>query len=436
MGFLHSLGVGKMFVDEAKIYIKAGDGGDGAVSFHREKYVAAGGPDGGDGGKGGDVVFVVDDNLSTLIDFRFKRKFFADKGQDGSSRDCSGKSSDDLIIKIPRGTIVKELETDRIIADLSSDEPVILAKGGKGGKGNANFATPTRQIPRFAKPGFQGEAYTLKLELKLLADVGLVGFPNVGKSTLISVVSAAKPKIANYHFTTLTPVLGVVKIEEGKSFVMADIPGLIEGASEGIGLGHEFLRHVERCRLIVHIVDVSGVEGRNAIEDFETINAELANFSEELATRPQIIAANKCDMADPEKIEEFKSYIESKGLKFYAISAATTQGTKELIMEVAKQLEGLPPIKMYEVQPLSQAEIEERLVKNNKFDITVQDDIYIVHADWLWGILKNVDMDDYESLQYFQRVLRNSGIIDKLEEMGIEEGNTVSILDFEFDYLR
>ena len=426
-----------MFVDEAKIYIKAGDGGDGAVSFHREKYVASGGPDGGDGGKGGDVVLVVDDNLSTLIDFRYKRKYIADKGQNGSSRNCSGRGAPDLVIKVPRGTVIKEADTDRILADLSTNEPVIIARGGKGGKGNQNFATPTRQIPRFAKPGFKGEDFNLKLELKLLADVGLVGFPNVGKSTLISVVSAAKPKIANYHFTTLTPVLGMVKIEEGKSFVMADIPGLIEGASEGIGLGHEFLRHVDRCRLIVHVVDISGIEGRDAKEDFEIINAELKNFSEELATRPQIVAANKCDMADSERIEEFKSYIEEKGLKFFPISAATTQGTKDLVLEVAKQLEALPPIRQYEPQPLTQQEIEQRAYEAlNKFDITVEEGIYFIQAEWLWDILKNVDMDDYESLQYFQRVLHNSGIIDKLEEMGIEEGDTVSIFDFEFDYVR
>lgn len=426
-----------MFVDEAKIYIKAGDGGDGAVSFHREKYVASGGPDGGDGGKGGDVVFVVDDNLSTLIDFRYKRKYIADKGQNGSSRNCSGRSAQDLVIKVPRGTVIKELETGRILADISSDEPVIIARGGKGGKGNQHFATPTRQIPRFAKPGFPGEDFNVKLELKLLADVGLVGFPNVGKSTLVSVVSAAKPKIANYHFTTLTPVLGVVKIDEGKSFVMADIPGLIEGASEGVGLGHEFLRHVDRCRLIVHVVDISGVEGRNPCEDFEIINEELKNFSEELSTRPQIVAANKCDMAAPEQIEEFKSYIEAKGLKFFPISAATTQGTKELVMEVANELEKLPPIRQYEAQPLTQEEIEQRAFEaGNKFDIKVEDGVYIVKADWLWNVLKTVDMDDYESLQYFQRVLRNSGIIDKLEEIGIDEGDTVSILDFEFEYLR
>ncbi len=425
-----------MFVDEAKIYVKAGDGGDGAVSFHREKYIAAGGPDGGDGGKGGDVVFVVDDNLSTLIDFRYKRKYLAGNGENGSKKNCFGKSSENLIIKVPRGTVVKDAESGRVLADLSSDEPEVIARGGKGGKGNANFATPTRQIPKFAKPGFPGEEYNLVLELKLLADVGLVGFPNVGKSTLISVVSAAKPKIANYHFTTLTPVLGVVRTDEGKSFVMADIPGLIEGASDGVGLGHEFLRHVERCRLIIHVVDVSGVEGRNPCDDFDIINAELSNFSEELASRPQIVAANKCDMASPEQIEEFKNFVIEKGYSFFPVSAATTQGTKELIREASSMLEKLPPIKKFEPEKLSVAELEDKLTGNDSFEVKVEDGIYMVDAPWMWKVLRFVDMDDYESLQYFQRVLRKSGIIDKLEEMGIEEGDTVSILGFEFDYMK
>lgn len=424
-----------MFVDEAKIYIKAGDGGDGAISFHREKYIASGGPDGGDGGKGGDIVLLVDDNLSTLVDFRFRRKFVADKGKNGSSKQSTGRGSDDLIIRVPRGTLVKDAKTDRLIADLSDDVPVIIARGGKGGKGNMNFATPTRQIPRFAKPGYPGDEFNLKLELKLLADVGLVGFPNVGKSTLVSVVSAARPKIANYHFTTLSPVLGVVRIDEGKSFVMADIPGLIEGASDGIGLGHEFLRHIERCRLIVHIVDISGVEGRNPIEDFKIINAELENFSEGLSKAPQVVAGNKCDMATPKQIEEFKEYILSQGMKFFPMSAATTQGTKELILEISQMLEALPPIKMYDVEPMSIAELEEKL-DTHKYDIQIIDNVYIINAPWLGAILKNVDMDDYESLQYFQRVLRSSGIIDKLEEMAIEEGDTVSIFDFEFEYMR
>lgn len=425
-----------MFVDQAKIYIKAGDGGDGAVSFHREKYVAAGGPDGGDGGKGGDIVFVVDDNISNLIDFRYKRKYVAEKGQNGGGKNCSGRNAPDLVVKVPRGTVVKEIKSGRILADLSTDEPAVIAHGGKGGRGNAHFATSTRQIPKFAKPGFRGDEYEVMLELKLIADVGLVGFPNVGKSTLISVVSAAKPKIANYHFTTLTPVLGVVKIEEGKSFVMADIPGLIEGASEGVGLGHEFLRHVERCRLIVHVIDVSGSEGRDPIEDFKAINHELENFSIELAEAPQIVAANKSDMATPEQVERLRNYVEDQGLLFYEISAATTKGTKELMYGVWERLSVLPPVKQFEAQPLTQEELDDKLISKKDFRVTVEDGVYFVEADWLLDILRTANMDDYSSLQYFQNVLRTSGIIDKLEEMGIEEGDTVSIFDFEFEYLR
>lgn len=425
-----------MFVDQAKIYIKAGDGGDGAVSFHREKYVAAGGPDGGDGGKGGDIVFVVDDNISNLIDFRYKRKYVAEKGQNGGGKNCSGRNAPDLVVKVSRGTVVREIKSGRILADLSTDEPAVIAHGGKGGRGNAHFATSTRQIPKFAKPGFRGDEYEVMLELKLIADVGLVGFPNVGKSTLISVVSAAKPKIANYHFTTLTPVLGVVKIEEGKSFVMADIPGLIEGASEGVGLGHEFLRHVERCRLIVHVIDVSGSEGRDPIEDFKAINHELENFSMELAEAPQIVAANKSDMATPEQVERLRNYVEDQGLLFYEISAATTKGTKELMYGVWERLSVLPPVKQFEAQPLTQEELDDKLISKKDFRVTVEDGVYFVEADWLLDILRTANMDDYSSLQYFQNVLRTSGIIDKLEEMGIEEGDTVSIFDFEFEYLR
>ena len=372
-----------MFVDQAKIYIKAGDGGDGAVSFHREKYVAAGGPDGGDGGKGGDIVFVVDDNISNLIDFRYKRKYVAEKGQNGGGKNCSGRNAPDLVVKVPRGTVVKEIKSGRILADLSTDEPAVIAHGGKGGRGNAHFATSTRQIPKFAKPGFRGDEYEVMLELKLIADVGLVGFPNVGKSTLISVVSAAKPKIANYHFTTLTPVLGVVKIEEGKSFVMADIPGLIEGASEGVGLGHEFLRHVERCRLIVHVIDVSGSEGRDPIEDFKAINHELENFSMELAEAPQIVAANKSDMATPEQVERLRNYVEDQGLLFYEISAATTKGTKELMYGVWERLSVLPPVKQFEAQPLTQEELDDKLISKKDFRVTVEDGVYFVEADWL-----------------------------------------------------
>lgn len=425
-----------MFVDKARIKIKAGNGGDGAVSFHREKYVAAGGPDGGDGGSGGNIVFQVDDNYSTLIDFRYKRKYVAENGENGGKKRCTGKSAPDLVIKVPRGTLIREAETGRIMADMSGDAPQILARGGRGGRGNCNFATSTRQIPRFSKPGFPGEEFDVTLELKLLADVGLVGFPNVGKSTLISVVSAARPKIANYHFTTLTPVLGVVRPDEERSFVMADIPGLIEGASEGTGLGHEFLRHVERCRLIVHVLDVSGSEGRDPAEDFAIINRELANFSEALAECPQIIAANKADMATEEQVETLRKFAEKQGIPFYVISAATTQGTAQLMDAVSETLSQLPPVKVYEAEPLSPEEWEKRFASKQEFEVEAEDGVYYVSAMWLEPVLRTVNMEDYSSLQYFQRVLRSSGIIDKLEEMGIEEGDTVNIFGFEFDYVR
>ena len=416
-----------MFIDRATIFVKAGNGGNGAVSFHREKYVAAGGPDGGDGGRGGDVIFVVDKNLNTLEKFRYKKKYQAEHGAPGSSRNCTGRSGQDLIIPVPEGTIVREAESGQIMADLSGVDRVVIAKGGKGGAGNQHFATSTRQIPRFAKPGVPGESFTLQLELKLLADVGLVGFPNVGKSTLISMVSGAKPKIANYHFTTLSPILGVVGYgEEGKTFVMADIPGLVEGASEGVGLGHDFLRHVDRCRLIIHVVDVSGIEGRDPIEDFEKINYELRNFDEELGSRPQIVAANKCDLATEEQIARFRQYIEAKGIPFFPIIAASRTGVKELIQEVIDQLQTLPPVRVYEteyVHELPKAGLGDR----SKYEITEENGIFYVEADWLEQILSTVNMDDYASLQYFQRVLRDSGIIDKLDAMGIQEGQTVDI---------
>lgn len=425
-----------MFVDVVKITIKAGNGGNGAVSFHREKYVNSGGPDGGDGGHGGNILFAADDNLSTLIDFRYQKKYSAQNGDNGGAKRSSGKSAPDTVIRVPRGTLIKDSETGRILADVSEDEPVIVARGGKGGKGNMNFATPTRQTPRFAKPGYPGECFDVTLELKLLADVGLVGFPNVGKSSLISVVSAAKPEIANYPFTTITPVLGVVKVGE-KSFVMADIPGLIEGASEGIGLGHAFLRHVERCRLIVHVVDVSGIEGRNPKEDFEKINYELSNFSAELADRPQIVAANKADIATEEQVAEFRAFIEEKGLPFFVISAATSQGTTELINCVLAELDKLPPQKRYEVQPLTQEEIDRMNLEKRSFNVEkVSEDYFIVTAEWIVPILQTINIEDYESLQYFQRVLRFSGIIDALENAGVNEGDTVAIYDFEFSYVR
>ncbi len=421
-----------MFVDQARIRIEAGNGGDGAVSFDREKYVAAGGPDGGDGGKGGDIVFVADDHFSSLISFRYKRKYVAENGQNGAAKRCTGKSAPDLVIKVPRGTVVREAETGRVMADLSGDEPVILAKGGKGGKGNQHFASSTRQVPRFAKPGYDGEKYDVILELKLLADVGLVGFPNVGKSTLISVVSAAKPKIANYHFTTLEPVLGVVKMDDERSFVMADIPGLIEGAAEGAGLGHAFLRHGELCRLIVHVLDCAGSEDRDPIEDFEKINKELRNFSEDLSNCPQIVAANKSDLATEEQIERLKAYITEKGLPFFVISAAAAQGTRPLLDEISRTLETLPPVKRFEPEAVPEKAPEE--VK--KFTVTIDEDgVYQVEAAFLEPIMRTINPDDWSSLQYFERVLRSSGIIAKLEAMGAKEGVTVSINGFEFDYV-
>ncbi len=422
-----------MFVDIAKIHLKAGKGGDGAVSFHREKYVAAGGPDGGDGGKGGDIVFVADSNLSTLADFRYKRKYSAESGQNGGASRCTGKSAPNLIISVPVGTLVKDAETGRIIADISDSEPVVIAKGGNGGWGNQHFATSTRQVPRFSKPGNYGEELDVTLELKLLADVGLIGFPNVGKSTLVSVVSEAKPKIANYHFTTLTPVLGVVRMGEGTSFVMADIPGLIEGAGEGVGLGHEFLRHVERCRMLLHVLDISGSEGRDPIEDFEKINKELAVFSEDLALRPQIVVANKCDLLEDGEIEKYEAYFKEKGYKFFPVMAAIGEGTEKLINCVAAELQKLPPILKYEAEP--KPEILEIKTKRT-FTVDARDGIYFVeNCDWLMDIMNTIDPDDYESLQYFERVLRQTGIIDALENAGASEGDTVDVLGIEFDFV-
>ena len=422
-----------MFVDVVKIKIKAGDGGNGAVSFRREKYVAAGGPDGGDGGKGGDVYFAADTNLSTLADFRFKRKFIAQSGEPGSGKKCFGKNAPDLIIKVPLGTLVKHAETGKVIADVSDFEPKLVAKGGRGGWGNSHFATPTRQAPRFAKSGTPGQELDVTLELKLLADVGLIGFPNVGKSTLISVVSQARPKIANYHFTTLEPTLGVVSIEKGTSFVMADIPGIIEGAAEGIGLGHQFLRHVERCRMLIHIVDVSGSEGRNPIDDFEKINEELVKFNPELAQRPMIVAGNKIDMAEPEQIEEFKNYVNSKGYEYYSICAPICEGTKELMSVTWNMLQTLPPIKEYDTEEIP---FETFIEDNNSFKITQVDDGYfLVEAKWFPKVLKGIDITDYEALQYMQRVLEKSGIFDALREKGIQEGDIVSLYDIEFEYI-
>ncbi len=423
-----------MFIDVAKIKIKAGDGGDGAVSFHREKYVAAGGPDGGDGGRGGNIVFEVDDNLSTLADFRYKRKYTAQNGENGRSARCFGKSAPDLVVRVPRGTLIKDSETGRLIADLSENGRQIIAKGGNGGWGNTHFATPTRQVPRFAKPGTPGQSLEVQLELKLLADVGLVGFPNVGKSTLVSVVSEAKPNIANYHFTTITPVLGVVRVREGVSFVMADIPGLVEGAWEGVGLGHRFLRHVERCRMLVHVVDVAGSEGRDPKEDFNIINEELRKFNPDLAERPMIVAGNKCDLAEDEQIDDFKKFVEEKGYQFFPIMGAIRHGVDELLDCIIEQLSKLPPIKMFEAEPeilRPEADFNARAV-----EITAEDGVYFVKADWLLKLLPTIHFDEMDSLNYFERVLTHAGVIDALREAGVQEGDTVNIYDFEFDFVE
>ena len=422
------------FIDKARITVKAGNGGNGAVSFHREKYIAAGGPDGGDGGNGGSIILKVDDHMSTLMDFRYKRKYTATPGQDGMGGRKTGKDGESLVIKVPRGTLVRDAETNEIIKDMSDDEPFVLCKGGRGGWGNQHFATPTRQVPRFAKAGLPGESHDVFLELKLLADVGLVGFPNVGKSTLLSVVSKAHPKIANYHFTTLYPNLGVVWVDDGVSFVMADIPGIIEGASEGAGLGHDFLRHIDRCRLLVHLVDVSGSEGRDPIEDFDTINAELQQYSEDLATRPQIVVANKTDLLmDEEVLEAFRAHVEGKGYQFMAMSAATHQGTRELVGRIAAQLATLPPVTIYEPEYVPRPP---QIDTSAPLEIHRDDDTWLVEGPWLERLMANINFSDYESRMYFDKMLRQSGLFDRLEEMGIQDGHIVSMYNLEFEYQR
>ena len=422
------------FIDKARITVRAGNGGNGAVAFHREKYVAAGGPDGGDGGDGGSIIVQVDDNMSTLMDFRYKRKYVASPGVDGQGGRKSGKDGESLTIRVPRGTLIRDAETGEIIKDMSDSEPFVLCKGGRGGWGNQHFATPTRQVPRFAKAGLPGESHDVVLELKLLADVGLVGFPNVGKSTLLSVVSKAHPKIANYHFTTLYPNLGVVYVDEGVSFVMADIPGIIEGASEGAGLGHDFLRHIDRCRLLVHLVDVSGSEGRDPIADFDAINAELEQYSPELAQRPQIVVANKTDLlADPDQLEAFSCHVEEAGYEFMAMSAATHQGTRELVQAIARRLAELPPVTVYEPEYVPRPpEVD----TTAPLDIHRDDHTWLVEGPWLQRLMGNINFSDYESRMWFDKVLRDNGFFQKLEEMGIQDGDIVSLYDFEFEYQR
>ena len=421
------------FIDVATIWLHAGKGGDGAVSFHREKFVAAGGPDGGDGGRGGNIVFTVDDHMSTLMDFRYKRKFVAGNGQPGQGKRCSGKDGESIVLKVPRGTVLRDADSGAIMHDMSSGEDYVACRGGRGGWGNKHFATPTRQVPRFAKPGLPGESHTITLELKLLADVGLVGFPNVGKSTLLSVVSNAHPKIANYHFTTLFPNLGVVYVDEGVSFVLADIPGIIEGASDGAGLGHDFLRHIDRCRLLIHLVDVSGSEGRDPVEDFEAINAELAQYNADLASRPQLVAANKCDLLEPgsDNLERLRAHVEAKGLKLFELSAASTQGTRELMRAAAGELAHLPPVTVYEPDYVPP---EPEIGTADDVQIRRDGDVWIVEGDWLAKLVATVNFSDYESRMYFDRCLRSAGIFDRMEAMGVQNGDTVSIYDIEFEY--
>ena len=423
----------EVFIDKTRITVKAGKGGDGAIAFHREKYVAAGGPDGGDGGKGGSIIFCVDDNMSTLMDFRYKHKFVAGNGQNGQGKRCNGKDGETLYIKVPRGTVIRDTKSNQIIHDMSSGEDFMVAKGGRGGWGNVHFATPTRQVPRFAKPGLEGQSMELTLELKLLADVGLIGFPNVGKSTLLSVVSKAHPKIANYHFTTLYPNLGVVYVDEGSSFVMADIPGLIEGASEGAGLGHDFLRHIDRCRLLVHVVDVSGSEGRDPVEDFDKINLELKEYSAELATRKQIVVANKTDLIgeDRSNIDALKARAGELGYEFLEMSAATHQNVTPLIHMCADALKDIPVFEPYEADYVPP---EPELGSADDVVINHFDDLWMVEGPWIQRLCSNVNFSDYESLMYFNRMLKQSGIYDRLEKMGIQDGDTVSIYDLMFDY--
>ena len=422
------------FIDKARIYCRAGKGGNGAVAFHREKYVAAGGPDGGDGGNGGNVVLVVDDNMSTLMDFRYKRRYIAENGMDGQGSRKYGKKGNDLTIRVPRGTVVRDFETNEIIKDMSDSEPFILCRGGKGGWGNTHFAAPMRHVPRFAKSGLEGEEHDVVLELKLLADVGLIGFPNVGKSTLLSVVSKARPKIANYHFTTLYPNLGVVYVDEGVSFVMADIPGIIEGAADGAGLGHDFLRHIDRCRLLVHVVDVSGSEGRDPVADFDAINEELRQYSPELATRAQIVVANKTDiMEDDSLLEALRAHVEQFGYPLFALSAASHTGTRELTLKIAEKLSTLPPVIVYEPEYVKRMPV---IDASEPLDITVDDNTYLVEGKWLQRLMSNINFSDHESRMYFDKMLRDHGVFAQLEAMGIQDGDIVSMYNLEFEYQR
>lgn len=429
-----------MFIDKAKIFVKSGTGGNGCISFRREKYVPLGGPDGGDGGRGGDVIFVVDTGLTTLLDFKYQKKYVAPDGGKGETSKCYGRDGSNFVVRVPMGTIVKDFETDKVIADLShKDDTYVIARGGKGGKGNCKFCTPTRQAPTFAEPGMPGEERMLTLELKLLADVGLVGFPNVGKSTFISTVTAARPKIANYHFTTLKPNLGVVKADGiDNAFVIADIPGIIEGAAEGVGLGLEFLRHIERTRILIHVVDISGIEGRDAFEDFVTINEELKKYSVKLWDRPQIVVANKTDMLYDETIyEDFKKKVNELGFdKVYKMSAATKDGVGAIVKEAARMLTEIP------FKELEIAEEDKYVEEDRRFtyeiDVEMGDEdnsIFVVSGTFVDRLLSAVNVEDPNSLRYFHKVLNNKGVFNDLREMGIKDGDVVRLNSFEFEYI-
>jgi GTP-binding protein len=424
-----------MFIDSARIFIKSGDGGNGAVSFRREKFIPNGGPDGGDGGRGGDVIFKATDAMNTLLNFKYKRKYAAENGHNGQGANCSGKSGNSIIIEVPVGTVIKDAETDRVIADLNvNGQEVTVLRGGRGGKGNRHFATPTRQIPNFAQSGVKGDSMWVRLELKLLADVGLVGYPNVGKSTILSKVTNAQPKIADYEFTTLSPNLGIVSLGDDTRFVLADIPGLIEGAHQGAGLGHQFLRHIERTRLIIHVVDVSGYGKEEPLNAFHHINEELSRYSKILSEKPQIIAANKCDVLDDaELIDHFVKELESTGHKVFPVSAATGKGLKELMHYAAELLKDIPKPVLYDQ---TEEEILFTVEEDKGYTVRKEGDVFVVEGKRAERILNSTNFGDFESMGYFQKIIRRIGIIDELEDLGIQEGDTVRFIDFEFEYRR
>ncbi|MEF9990780.1 MAG: GTPase ObgE [Romboutsia sp.] len=423
-----------MFIDKARIFVKAGNGGNGAVGFRKEKYVPAGGPDGGDGGNGASVIFEVDLGLRTLMDFKYQRKYLAQPGGDGTKSKRAGANGEDLVLKVPAGTIIRDEETNLILADLKEEGDIaIIAKGGRGGKGNQHFANAVRQAPAFAKSGTDGQERWVTLELKMIADVGLLGFPNVGKSTFLSVVTKAKPKIANYHFTTLTPNLGVVQTKFGDSFVLADIPGLIEGAADGVGLGHDFLRHVERTKVLIHIVDISGLEGRDALEDFDKINSELSLYNEKLSSRPQIVVANKMDILDDEsKFEEFKNELEDRGYKVFKMSAATREGIDDVIAYVSQMLKEVEEVELVSEEEMYRPELDVKAYEG--LNIEIEDGVYLVTGKSLRRIMYSVNFEDMESLQYFQKAMEGQGVFHRLREMGIEDGDTVRIYELEFEF--